>query len=100
MTSRTSDSSADSSPICARPSAATMSSAVRPESYIFAKTSFAIELLMAPLSMRAINPASARGVSGTSAIVFPRSFSVRSSSPITQLLAALAFPAATATCSK
>ena len=39
----------------------TMSSADRPESYIFANTSLAIELLIVPLSMSAIRPASAAG---------------------------------------
>ena len=90
----------DSSEFCASPSAATISSAVRPESYIFGKTSLAMALLIVPLSTSAISPASAAGLSGRSATAVPRSLSVRSSSPITQLLAALGLPAAPATCSK
>src|SRR5438132_938154 len=94
MTSRMIATSASSSLFCASPSAATMSSADRPLSYIFAKTSLAIALLIVPFSTSAIRPASASGRRGTCATSRPRSFIVRSSSPITQLLAAFALPLA------
>ena len=88
------------SEICARPSAATISSAERPESYIFANTSLATVLLIVPCSTIRMRPASAVGDRGTRSTGMARSFIVRSTSPMTQLLAALALPAAVAVASK
>ena len=88
------------SEICARPSAATISAAARPVSYIFANTSFATVLLIVPRSTMAISPASAAGVIGTSSIAMARSFMLRSSSPMIQLLAAFGLPDCRAVSSK
>ncbi|MNC86575.1 hypothetical protein D3C83_22470 [compost metagenome] len=91
---------ASSSPIWASPSAATISSADRSLPYIFARTSLAMELLIAPRSMSVMSPASLAGSRPSSVTETPRSFVVRSSSPMIQLLAALALPDASAAASK
>ena len=90
----------DESEICARPSAATISAALRPVSYIFANTSFATVELIVPCSTMAIRPARAAGVIGIAPMSMPRSFMLRSTSPITQLLAAFALPDCRAVSSK
>jgi len=100
ITSRIAPTMADSSPICASPSPWTISSALRPDSIIVAKTSLPIAVLMVPLSISLISPASAPGETGRSATSMPRSFITRSSSPMIQLLAAFGFDAAAAVCSK
>ena len=66
-----------------------------------AKTPLAMELLMVPFSICVIKPASdSGGLNGTCGIDWPRSLSVRSSSPMIQLLATFEFPAALAVASK
>jgi hypothetical protein len=100
MTSRTIATTADSSPICASPSAWTISSADRPDSIIFANTSLPMALLIVPFSIRATRPARAAAATGASSIDAPRSLRTRSSSPMTQLLAAFGWPARRATSSK
>ena len=92
---------ADSSPICASPSVFTISSADRPDSYILAKTSLAMALLIVPWSTSLIRPASdSGGITSKASFVAPGSLYLRSVSPITQLLAAFGFPEAAATASK
>src|SRR5687767_12152638 len=99
-TRRTIGSRLEVSEICAKPSAATISAAARPESYIVANTSFATVELIVPCSTIAIKPASAAGVIGTASISIARSFMLRSTSPMTQLLAAFGLPACFAVASK
>ena len=77
-----------------------MSAAARPDSYIVANTSFATVELIVPFSTIAIKPASAAGVIGTASISIARSFMLRSTSPITQLLAAFGLPECLAASSK
>ena len=77
-----------------------VAAAARPLSYIFANTSFATVELMVPFSTIAISPASAAGVIGTASMSMARSFMLRSTSPITQLLAALGLPDCCAVSSK
>ena len=77
-----------------------MSAAARPESYILANTSLATVELIVPFSTMAISPASAAGVIGTASISMARSFMLRSTSPITQLLAAFGLPDCCAVASK
>src|SRR5688572_22212429 len=100
ITARTFDRIARSSPICASPSAATISSAARPVSYIFSSTPFPIDALMVPFSTSAINPASAPPVTRCRSNRSPSAFSLRATSPDTQLNAARGSPDAVAVSSK
>src|SRR5262249_56768690 len=88
------------SPIFASPSASTIACARRPVPYIFSKTSFATGPVMVPLSTSAMSSPRASGASGAESISSRVSFSLRATSPLTQLLAALGLPLAAATRSK
>ena len=89
----------DSSSICARPSALTISSAARPVAIIFSKTSFAIEPLIVPFSTSASRPASRAGARRSRSHAGsppPASFTLARTAPSSQFRATFASaPAAT-----
>ena len=82
----------DSSSICVRPSAATISSAVRPDANIFSNTSLAIDPLIVPCSTSAISPARRSGArrSRRRAVSYPSSFILARTTPSSQFLTAFA----------